>query len=165
MYIHKRGHHYSSSFTYYLAKIIVFLCSIAFYIWLGAAETVGLAILLLWIVYKFEKYCTKGYLYIVYDVVDKKQKGIIDSKQLFSKGEIINLNGGYPDYWYIEEVVKSVTLLKEEENESDEYYMRSEGCYCWAYLKCRKVSDFSYEKITKPEQIDFAADEEPLERL
>lgn len=165
MEIHKRGYHYSSSFTYYFSQIIVFLFALAFYAWLGSAGTAGIAILLLWIVYKFEKYNTRGYVYRIYDVVNKKEKGLIDSKQIFSKGEIINLNGGTPSYYYVEEVLKSVTLLKEEEEESDEIYTRSEGCYCFAWLKCRPINDFSFEDTTKPEQIAFSEDEEPLERL
>lgn len=147
---------YSSKKTWIIAEIVSVIVGIAVYVSLGALGTIGIAILLLWIVhnYKYEKHEN---IYEIYDIVNKENIAYIKTRHSLRKGEII-CETSIGD-WYIEEVNTCFQRLYAYSDGGKRILTDNDEENTFCLLKCRKVYDLVPEKLLKKEQIEKVSKE------
>ena len=147
----ERNYIYTSHKAHIAGIIVDIVLGIVLYATLGAFGTIGIAILLLWIVhnYKYEKYSK---LYEIYDIVNKESIAYIKTRHSLRKGEII-CETSIGD-WYIEEVNTCFQRLYAYSDGGKRILADNDEENTFCLLKCRKVYDLVPEKLLKKEQIE-----------
>lgn len=136
--------------------IVHLILGIIFYLSLGALGTIGIAVLLLWIVHNY-KYEECENIYLLYDIVNKKDIATIKTKRNLRKGEIICCSR--QGDWYIEEVNVCFKPLYAHKPEGlDISTHDEENTFC--LLKCRRIYDLLPECLLEEEQIEKVNKEE-----
>ena len=140
---------YASRKTWIFTEIFFIIIGIIFYIAIGMVGTIGIAILLWWIVhnYKYEK-CEN--VYELYDIANREHVAYIKTNRNLRKGEIICCST--IGDWYIDEVNVILKPLYAEDNQTNILTHDEEQTIC--LLKCRKIYDLVPEKLLKKEQIE-----------